>query len=166
MSSMGHSPRLSCMSSSGGMGPSATVTIKRLASLMAEKADTPYSVMLNVIRCKLSFSLVDSAIMCIRGARSSLRRPAVSFDSSLVPDPVRRPLLYSPPPSVWKRLGSKPLHRGRSRSDNAESRITARSCVTLRSMQIVDRYEGFKAPHRPIHWERPYRRQADGGWLY
>ena len=91
------------MSSSGGMGPSATVTIKRLASLIAEKADTPYSVMLNVIRCKLSFSLVDSAIMCSRGARSSLRRPAVSFDSSLVPDPVCRPPLYSPPPRVWKR---------------------------------------------------------------
>ena len=48
------------MSSSGGMGPSATVTVKRLASLLAEKSDTPYSVMLNVIRCKLSFSLVDS----------------------------------------------------------------------------------------------------------
>ena len=72
------------MSSSGGMGPSATVTIKRLASLMAEKTDTPSSVMLNVIRCKLSFSLVDSAIMCIRGARSSLRRPAVSFDSPVL----------------------------------------------------------------------------------
>ena len=72
------------MSSSGGMGPSATVTVKRLASLMAEKTDTPYSVMLNVIRCKLSFSLVDSAIMCIRGARSSLRRPAVSFDSPVL----------------------------------------------------------------------------------
>ena len=72
------------MSSSEGMGPSATVTVKRLASLMAEKTDTPYSVMLNVIRCKLSFSLVDSAIMCIRGARSSLRRPAVSFDSPVL----------------------------------------------------------------------------------
>ena len=60
------------MSSSGGMGPSATVTVKRLASVQAEKSDSPYSVMLNVIRCKLSFSLVDAEIMCIRGARSSL----------------------------------------------------------------------------------------------
>ena len=56
------------MSTSGGMGLSATVTVKRLASLLAEKSNTPYSVMMNVIRCKLSFSLVDSAIMCIRGA--------------------------------------------------------------------------------------------------
>ena len=45
------------MSSSGGMGPSTTVSVKRLASLMAEKSETPYSVMLNVIRCKLSISL-------------------------------------------------------------------------------------------------------------
>ena len=74
------------MSSSGGMGSSATVTIKRLASLLAKKSNTPYSVMLNVIRCKLSFSLVDSAIMCIRGARASLRRPAVSSDSPALID--------------------------------------------------------------------------------
>ena len=30
--------------------------------------------------------------------------------SSLVPDPVRRPPFYSPPPRVWKRLHPKPLH--------------------------------------------------------
>ena len=74
------------MFSSGGMGPSATVTIKRLVSLLAKKSDTPYSVMLNVIRCKLSFSLVDSAIMCIRGARSRLKRPAVSSHSPVLID--------------------------------------------------------------------------------
>ena len=68
------------MSSSGGMGPSATVTIKRLASLLAEK--TPHI----LVRCKLSFSLVDSAIMCIIGARSYLRRPAVSSDSPVLID--------------------------------------------------------------------------------
>ena len=35
--SMGHSPHFS----SGGMGPSATVSVKTLASLLAEKSDTP-----------------------------------------------------------------------------------------------------------------------------
>ena len=63
------------MSTNGGMGPSATVTVKRLAALLAETTDTPYSKILNVIRCRLNFSLLDSAIMCIRGARSSSRRP-------------------------------------------------------------------------------------------
>ena len=64
------------MSSSGGMGPSATITIKRLASLLAEKTQIPYPVMINTIRCRLSFSLIESAVMCIRGARSSINRPA------------------------------------------------------------------------------------------
>ena len=30
--------------------------------------------------------------------------------TSLVPDPVRRPPFYSPPPRVWKRLHPRPLH--------------------------------------------------------
>ncbi len=29
-----------------------------------------------MIRCKLAFSLVDSAGLCLRGARSALHRPA------------------------------------------------------------------------------------------
>ena len=37
------------MSTSGGMGPSASVTFNRLASLLAEKSDIPYSMMMNVI---------------------------------------------------------------------------------------------------------------------
>ena len=50
------------MPSSGGMGPSATVTVKRLASLLAEKSDSPYSVMLNAIRCKLPCFLLSFAM--------------------------------------------------------------------------------------------------------
>ena len=63
------------MSTNGGMGPSTTVTVKRITALLAEKTDTPYSKILNVIRCRLTFSLLDSAIMCIRGATSSFGRP-------------------------------------------------------------------------------------------
>ena len=66
---------------SGGVPPAAAVVYKRLASLIAEKKKQPYHL---TIRCKLSFSLVDSAIMCIRGAQSSPRRPAVSFDSPVL----------------------------------------------------------------------------------
>ena len=64
------------MSTSGGIRPSAAVTVKRLASLIADKQGTSYSVVLNVLRCQLSFSLVDPAIMCIRGGRSSFKNPA------------------------------------------------------------------------------------------
>ena len=63
-------------STSGGMGPIATVVYKRIATLIAEKRNQPYSRTLFWIRCKLSFSLLRSAIMCIRGSRSSYHHPA------------------------------------------------------------------------------------------
>ena len=44
---------------------------KRLAILLADKWDQPYSTTLHWLRCSLSFSLLRSAIQCIRGARSS-----------------------------------------------------------------------------------------------
>ena len=63
-------------STSGGMGPIATVVYKQIASLIAEKRDQPYSRTLFWIRCKLGFSLLRSAIMCLRGSRSSYHHPA------------------------------------------------------------------------------------------
>ena len=63
-------------STSGGLGPIATVVYKRIASLIAEKRDQPYSRTLFWLRCKLSFSLLRSAIMCIRGSRSSYHHPS------------------------------------------------------------------------------------------
>jgi hypothetical protein len=57
------------MSTSGGMGPSALITIKRLANLISDKTSTPYSSVMSTIRCCLSFSLINSAIICIRGGR-------------------------------------------------------------------------------------------------
>ena len=43
---------------------------KRLASLLSDKWDQPYSFTTNWLRCILSFSFLRSAIHCIRGARS------------------------------------------------------------------------------------------------
>ena len=63
-------------STSGGMGTTATVVYKRLASLIAEKQDKPYSRTVHWLRCRLSFSLLRSAIMCIRGSRSAAHHPA------------------------------------------------------------------------------------------
>ena len=59
-------------SATGGMGPQATILYKRLASLLADKWDQPYSTTMSWMRCRLSFSLLRSAILCIRGARSSI----------------------------------------------------------------------------------------------
>ena len=54
-------------STAGGMGPTM---YKRIASLIADKRQEPYSTTLFWLRCKLSFSLLRSAIMCLRGTRS------------------------------------------------------------------------------------------------
>ena len=53
------------------MAKSASVAYKRLASLLARKRDQPYSLVIAWLHCHLSFSLLRSAITCLRGARSS-----------------------------------------------------------------------------------------------
>ncbi len=59
------------LSASGGLGKETTVFYKRLASLLAEKWDQPYHQVINWLRCSLSYSLLRSAIQCVRGSRSS-----------------------------------------------------------------------------------------------
>ena len=58
-------------SCTGGMGPIVTVVYKRLATLISEKWGDLYSQTLFWIRCKLSYSLLHSAVMCLRGSRST-----------------------------------------------------------------------------------------------
>ena len=62
-------------SSSGGAGPAASIFIKRLASLVAAKKEIAYSSAVGWLRCRLSFALLRSSILCLRGSRSP-RRPA------------------------------------------------------------------------------------------
>ena len=61
-------------SASGGFGKEATPFYKRLASLLTDHWDQPYSCTMNWLRCTISFSLLRSAVQCIRGARSSRGR--------------------------------------------------------------------------------------------
>ena len=63
------------LSCTGGIGPSATITLKRLGALLADKHNSCYSMVMGLLRCHLSFALIRSAIMCIRGSRSSCRHP-------------------------------------------------------------------------------------------
>jgi hypothetical protein len=74
------------MSTSGGWGPSATMAYKHLATLLAEKLHQPYSLTLNFIRCKISFTLIDSVIKCVRGASSSFHQPV--RDMSVIDSPL------------------------------------------------------------------------------
>ena len=59
------------MSATGGMANQATVFYKRLASSLALKWDQPYSSTMSWLRSRITFSLLRSAIQCIRGSRSS-----------------------------------------------------------------------------------------------
>lgn len=63
------------MSATGGLARQATTFYKRLADLLATKHNQPYSKTMNWLRCRLTFSLLRSAIQCIRGSRSSRGKP-------------------------------------------------------------------------------------------
>ena len=64
-------------SSTGGMAKECTVVFKRLADMLTEKKKMPFSNMMFLIQCKISFALLRSAIRAIRGSR--LRPPPTSF---------------------------------------------------------------------------------------
>ena len=59
------------LATSGDMGREATMFYKRLADTLSTKNNAHYSTTQAWIRCKLSFSLIRSAVMCIRGNRST-----------------------------------------------------------------------------------------------
>ena len=58
------------MSATGGMARECSKFYSRLSEMIAEKRDQPYSVITSWIRRKISFSLIRSIGMCIRGSRS------------------------------------------------------------------------------------------------
>ena len=58
-------------STSGAMGRDATTFYKRLADVLSEKQDKAYFHIMGWLRCRLSFAILRSAIMCLRGCRSS-----------------------------------------------------------------------------------------------
>ena len=64
----------------GGSGREAEKYISVLSTKIAEKRDLPVSSVTNWIRTKLSFALLRSAILCIRGSRN--RRTKVEVDTA------------------------------------------------------------------------------------
>ena len=59
-------------SATGGMAEAAYAFYKCLASLLSDKWSDHYAAVMGWIRCCLSFSLLRSAIRCLRGSRSSI----------------------------------------------------------------------------------------------
>lgn len=64
----------------GGMGPSASIFYKRLASLIAQEKNRPYCQVISWMRSLLRFCLLRAAIMAIRGSRSAGRPSSVNSD--------------------------------------------------------------------------------------
>ena len=57
------------LTTGGGMAREATTAYRRLANLLSEKRNEAYGTVMGWMRCALSFCLLRSAIMCVRGTR-------------------------------------------------------------------------------------------------
>ena len=54
----------------GGMVPKSHLVIKRLAEKLSEKQNLPVSVVSGWLRCRLSFALLRTTLLCVRSTRS------------------------------------------------------------------------------------------------
>ena len=70
-------------STTGGMGREAMTFYKRLADMLTQKRQQPYSTVIGWLRCRLSFTSIRASIMCIRGSRSSHHHPIIAADSNI-----------------------------------------------------------------------------------
>ena len=55
---------------SGGMGKECSMFHKHVAEKISIKTEERYEKVLSTIRCKLSFIILKSVLMCVRGSRS------------------------------------------------------------------------------------------------
>ena len=56
-------------STTGVMGPQAQKIFKKVAEKMSEIKDIPYSVVCGWMRCRFSFALLRTTLICLRGTR-------------------------------------------------------------------------------------------------
>ena len=71
------------LSAYGGYGRETERFMSKLVSKIAEKKDVPLSSISNYVRTKLSFILVKSQVMCIRGSRK-LWKPKIDIQEAEV----------------------------------------------------------------------------------
>ena len=62
----------------------ATVVYKRLASFITDKHAKPYGKTVHWLRCRINFSLLRSAVMCLRGSRSACHHPECPWSSDTI----------------------------------------------------------------------------------
>ena len=66
----------------GGAAPTASKVMTRIAFKLSEKSEDTYAEAMNYIRTKVSFALLKSSVLCLRGCRS-LKRPTEIIDSAI-----------------------------------------------------------------------------------
>ena len=54
----------------GGMGQECIMFLKNLAAKIAEKENEQYATVINLLRTKLSFCILRSILLCVRGSRN------------------------------------------------------------------------------------------------
>ena len=59
------------LGTNGGMGQECAVFIKHLAAKLAEKENDSYSSVITMLRTKLSFEILKSTLLCVRGTLST-----------------------------------------------------------------------------------------------
>jgi hypothetical protein len=69
------------LASTGGIAKEATIFFKRRAYILSDKKKISFGKMMFLIRCKISFALLRSAIRAIRGSRSRPSYYTISPDS-------------------------------------------------------------------------------------
>ncbi len=79
------------LSATGGMGREAETFYKRLADGISRKEQKAYSIIMGWIRRRLSFAILRSAILCIRGSRSSRHHPVHELNITLAASEGRVP---------------------------------------------------------------------------
>ena len=60
----------------GMKGPQAKAAMKRLAKVLADKWEQPYSHVCNYVNSQMAIALVRATSYCLRGARKKLERPS------------------------------------------------------------------------------------------
>ena len=53
----------------GGMAPQSSIVIKRLAERISKRQNMAFSVVSGFLRCRLSFALLRTTLICLRGTR-------------------------------------------------------------------------------------------------
>ena len=76
-------------STTEGMGEECERFHRRLAELLASKKGEDYSATISWIRCKVSFAVLRTALLCLRGSRTLKRVKANLIDTDFELDNQR-----------------------------------------------------------------------------